>query len=270
MENKQVEPDGRKTRTAWREVALPREHGGWSLTAEPVLLGLIVTWSWAGLALGLAAMLAFVARTPLKVVLVDRHRDRQLQRTQLATRIAAVEVTIVAALAAAAWLGAKAPFWAPLAIAAPLIAIELWYDMRSRSRRLIPELAGTVGIGSVAAAIALADGADAKLAIGLWLVVAARSLASIPYVRSQILRAKQQPSPSWPSDAAQALAVGVAFVGWVADAVPIAALVVIAVIAVADVVKLRLAPRRALVIGIQQMAIGFVVVFTTAIAVLTG
>lgn len=32
----------------WRQVAVPSEHGGWSLTAEPVVLGLVVAWSWPG------------------------------------------------------------------------------------------------------------------------------------------------------------------------------------------------------------------------------
>ena len=46
-------------------------------------------------------------------------------------------------------------FWVPLAVAAPFVGVELWFDMRSRGRRLIPELAGTFGIGSVVAAIVL-------------------------------------------------------------------------------------------------------------------
>ena len=69
-----------RTHASWKSVALPSEHGGWSLTAEPALLALIVVFSWSGMALGIAAMLAFVARTPLKLVLVDRWRNRWLPR----------------------------------------------------------------------------------------------------------------------------------------------------------------------------------------------
>ena len=79
-------PDGA---VRWRSVAVPTEHGGWSLTAEPALLGLLVAWSMPGLALGVAAMVAFMARTPLKLVLIDRFRHRSLPRTRLAARIAA-------------------------------------------------------------------------------------------------------------------------------------------------------------------------------------
>ena len=153
-------------RSTLRAVAMPTEHGGWSLTLEPVLLGLLVAWSWPGLALGVAAMLAFLARTPLKLVLVDRWRGRWLMRTTVAARVAAVELLVLVALVVVAAIGADARFWWPLLAAAPLVAIELWFDMRSRSRRLLPELAGTVGIGSVAAAIALADGADTAVGVG--------------------------------------------------------------------------------------------------------
>ena len=81
-----------KPRAAWRSVAIPDEHGGWGLTAEPVLLGLLVAPSWPGVLLAVAAFVAFMVRSPLKVVLVDRWRRRRLPRTRLAARIAAVEL----------------------------------------------------------------------------------------------------------------------------------------------------------------------------------
>ena len=250
---------------SWRSVALPSEHGGWSLTAEPALLGLLVAWSLPGLALGAAAMLAFLARTPLKLVLVDRFRHRWLPRTRLAARIAAMEVALLAALVIYA-LSAAEPFWAPLAVAAPLIGLELWFDMRSRGRRLIPELAGSIGIGSIATAIALADGSSTRLSWGLWVVIAARSVAAIPYVRTQILRAKSRPASNWHSDAAQLVAVAAATLGWALDLVPAAATVAIAVLATINLVAVRLAPKPAVVIGVQQTIFGIAVIVTTTIA----
>ena len=168
-------------RSLLRAVAVPTEHGGWSLTVEPVLLGLLVAFSWPGVALGAAAIVAFVARTPLKLVLVDRWRGRRLDRTIVARRVVVVELIVLVALVAVGALGANGRIWLPLIAAAPLVAMELWFDMRSRGRRLVPELAGTIGIGSVAAAIALADGATTDMALGLWVVVAARAAAAIPY-----------------------------------------------------------------------------------------
>ena len=42
-------------RPTWRTVAVPSEHGGWGLTAEPVLLGLLLAFSWSGVAVGVAS-----------------------------------------------------------------------------------------------------------------------------------------------------------------------------------------------------------------------
>jgi hypothetical protein len=253
-----------------RSVALPTEHGGWSLTAEPAVLGLLVAWSWPGLALALAAMVAFIARTPLKLVLVDRWRGRWLPRSRLAAKVAAVELTLLAVLVAYSTLAATSSFWLPLLVAAPLVALELWFDMRSRSRRLIPELAGSVGIGSIAAAVALADGASNSLVWGLWVVIAARSVAAIPYVRIQILRVRSRPLHLWHSDAAQVGAIGIAALGWLFDLVPAATVIVIGAIALLNLAMVRSKPPRVVVIGIQQMVVGIVVVATTAIAILAA
>ncbi len=250
---------------SWRSIALPTEHGGWSLTAEPALLGLLVAWSAPGLALGAAAMVAFVTRTPLKLVLVDRFRHRWLARTRLAAQIAVVEVAVLVALVVSA-ANAAEPFWLPFAVAAPLVGVELWFDMRSRGRRLIPELAGSIGIGSVATAIALAAGSSTSMAWGLWVVIGARSVAAIPYVRTQILRTKSRPTPKWHSDTAQLAAVGSVALGWAFDLVPVAAVVVIGLLAIINLVALRLTPKPAVVIGMQQMVFGIAVILTTALA----
>lgn len=248
-----------------RQVLLPSEHGGWSLTLEPVVLGLIVAPSSAGLVLGLAALLAFVARTPLKLALVDRWRHRRLRRSVLAERAAGLELAGVVGLAALAVGLAEKAFWWPLALAVPLVAVELWYDMRSRSRHLAPELLGAVGMGSVAAAVALAGGAGNGTAGGLWVILAARSVAAIPFVRVQLRRAKGQPHSRWWSDGAQLLAVAVAGVGVVASPAPLSGLAAIAGLAAVHVVLVRRPVPPVPVVGVQQVVLGLLVVVATGL-----
>jgi hypothetical protein len=126
-------------------VAIPAEHGGWALTAEPALLGLVVAPSLAVGALAVAAVFAFMTRTPLEIALVDRWRGRRLARTTVAERLAAVEImALTALLVVASSTSTAAVFWIPLALALLLLAVELWFDMRSRGRRLAPELAGSL------------------------------------------------------------------------------------------------------------------------------
>lgn len=252
--------------TPLRAVALPTEHGGWSLTLEPALLGMLVAPSMAGLWLSLAALLSFVARTPLKLALVDRWRRRRLPRTVLAERTVVVEIIVLAVVFAAALAIAESPFWWPLLIAAPLVVIELWYDMRSRSRRLLPELLGAIGIGSVVAIVVLADGRTNLVAVGLWCVVGARSIAAIPFVRVQLRRAKGQRSRLWTSDLAQVIAVAAVAIAWLLDAVPLTALGAVLVLGLVHAALSRRPTPAVAVIGAQQVVLGLLVVIATAAA----
>jgi len=119
----------------------------------------------------------------------------------------------------------------------------------------------------VGAAIALADGVDARLAVGLWVVVAARSTAAIPYVRTQLYRARQGTNRRWPSDLAQVLALGTVALAWSLEALPFAPVAAVAAVAAFNVAAVRSTPRPAVVIGIQQMLFGIAVIAVTAIAV---
>ena len=111
-------------------MALPSEHGGWGLTLEPGLLGLLIAPSTAGVCVALAALVAFLARTPLKIVAIDRRRGRVLERTRLAQRVAAGELAVLAALAAGAVMLAAPRFWVPGLVAVPFLAVEAWFDVR--------------------------------------------------------------------------------------------------------------------------------------------
>ena len=184
-----------RARSPLRSVAVPSEHGGWGLTLEPVLLGLLVAPSVAGALLGVAAFLAFVVRTPLKLALVDLRRDRWLARTRLATTVAVVELTVIAVLAVFGTALAGPRWWTAVAIAAPFVAVELWFDIRSRGRRLVPELCGAIGVCAVVAAITLAAGEDAAMAAALWVLLAARG-------RGDPLRPHADRAPPRAADAA--------------------------------------------------------------------
>ena len=232
------------------------------------MLGLLVEPGWAGFVLGLVALLAFIARAPLKLALVDRVRGRDLTRTRLARRVVAVELSVLVGLIVAAFLLAEQSFLWPLALAAPLILIELWYDTRSRSRRLIPELAGVVGVAAVAAAIALAGGGADLLAAGLWAVAAARAIAAVTFVRVQLRRAKGQPHTLRLSDRFQVVAIGVVVIGWVADAISIAGVIAIAALALIHAVLVRRPVPATPILGAQQVVFGLAVVLTAGLGAL--
>jgi hypothetical protein len=263
---------GRRRGPSLRAVAMPAEHGGWGLTLEPGLLGLLVAPSVAGLLLALGALLAFLVRTPLRLLLIGRRRGQRPRTTvatgrdRLARRVALLELTAlgIAFLLAAAF--AEQPgWWLPALVAAPLFLVALWYDMRSLSRHVVPEIVGSVAIASVAALGALAGGAAWPLASGLWVILAARVVTSIPHVRAQILRIHGNAAPATPTIAGDAAALLTAGAAVLLDAaLVVGALAIVGLIAVQRITLLR-PPRPARVMGVRQMILGFTVVGATAV-----
>ncbi|WP_297561250.1 YwiC-like family protein [Meiothermus sp.] len=253
-----------------KAVALPSEHGGWGFTLEPVLLGLLVAPSGAGLGLGLFALAAFFTRHPLKLWLSDLRRGKKFPRTALARNLALLYgLLALAGLTLAAWW-ASGPFWLPLLLALPLVGVQLWFDAHNRGRNLLPELSGAVAMGAMASSIALAAGQDPRLAYGLWLVLAARAVASIFYARAQVRRTRGESVNLVAAYFAETLAVVVLIAGTGLGLVPWLSVVALAILIPLSLYTFSKPPVPARVVGWSQMALGLWVVLLTALGARGG
>jgi hypothetical protein len=141
--------------------------------------------------------------------------------------------------------------------------------MRSRSRRLVPELCGAIGITAVVASIAIADDASARLAVAMWLVLAARAVAAIPFVRTQVQRLRHADVATRVSDRAQVAGVVIACVAIAVSWSVVAGTLAVVALAAAQLVWIRRPPVPARVLGVRQLVLGLAVVAATAIGVLT-
>jgi len=201
-----------------KTVALPVEHGGWGMLAEPLVMGLVLAPTLAGLGLTIAALGAFLVRHPLKLALSDWRRGTRYPRTMLAAKVAAAYgLGALIGLALAAW---RAPVivWWPVLAAAPLGLVQLWYDSRLQGRQLLPEVLGGVALGAGASALMLAGGWAMGPALAAWALLAAKAVASVVYIRARLRLDRDQPAARWPGllahAAALALAVALALRGW--------------------------------------------------------
>ena len=260
----------RDDRVRIRSIALPVEHGGWGFTLEPILLGLLVAYSAAAWELSVAALAVFLARRPFKLFSTDMVRRRWLPRTTASASLAALYGAVAMAGLAGAVVTADGRFLIAYAVAAPLAAVALYLDSRSRSRTLVAELAGSVAMGSTVAAIALAAGWGFVDAFGLWLVLIARGVATIALVRGQIRRVHGKPVGAAGIYAVQAGSLAAMVVLALLGAVPWLAVVAIAAIGALAYVSLRRPPVEARVVGWTQILTGLIVVLLTASGVWLG
>jgi hypothetical protein len=242
----------------WKTVALPAEHGGWGFLVEPMVLGLVLAPSAAGVCLALAALAGFLARHPLRLRLSDRRKRVRYPRTALAERFLAGYAGLALLLLAAALALAPAPFWPALAVAAPIGLAALAFDALGRSREVLPEAAGAIALGASATAIALAGGAPASLAWGAWALLALRALTSVLYVRARIRLdrglAAGPRAVLAAHAAALAVAAGLASAGWAPWLAPAAFFVLFA--RAAWRLSSRRRPVRPQTLGFQELACG--------------
>lgn len=194
-----------------RSVALPVEHGGWSLLLEPILLGLLIAPSRAGFFLALAAGGAFLARHPLRLVSADRRRGRRFPRTRRAEQLVllygAVAITgfLATAVTATAWQW----LW-PLAAAVPLAAVQLAFDIAGRGRDIVPELTGALALSATAPSLALAAGCPRPVAFAVWVLMVARGVTAIAYVRERIKMLHHIAPAAWVTMALHTVSLAVA------------------------------------------------------------
>jgi hypothetical protein len=254
-----------------RTVALPVEHGGWGFVAEPIVLGLVVAPSIAGALFAVAMMAGFLLRHPLKIYVGDRRHGRSYPRTEAALRFASLYgAAALVAFAASLYAGPLALLW-PLLLASPFALAQAYFDFRGESRAVWAELAGPVAITAGAASIALAGGAALPLAASLWILMIARSIPSVLYVRARLRLDRNRPVSVAGANAAHLAAVGAGVALLLAGSGSKLALFALALLAIRAAAGLS-SRRRALhpkVVGFSEIGYGVVAVAAFAAGALT-
>lgn len=177
-----------------RPIALPVEHGGWSLLLEPVALGLLLAPSPTGILISVAAVGLFLARHPYKLAVRDWQAGRRGRRAVLAERFALLYLLIALLAGSLAVKTGGIAFLLPLTFAVPIAIAQLALDSVGRGRSLIAELAGAAATGSLATAVALSGGWPRATAFALWVIMAARSVPTILYLRARLRLMRQKPA----------------------------------------------------------------------------
>lgn len=191
---------------------LPTEHGGWGFLLEPLVLGLLVKASAGGALIALAALFGFLTRQPLKLAMQDALRRKTYPRTFWCRTFAIGYLALAGASLGCAIALSGWTLTIPFAAVAPLAIVTLIADANNRSRRLLPELAGSIAMASTAAAIGLAGGLSPLASFSLMALIALRGIPSILYVRTLLTRAHKQAASSVPPLIAHIVAVPLAYV----------------------------------------------------------
>lgn len=169
-----------------KQISLPTEHGSWGFLFEPIVVALAIGPSISGLAIAIMTIGAFLSRQPLKVLIIDRLGQKNNARAQAAvTFILMFSALSAVGFASTLYLTGIRPLM-PFILVVPFAAVQIYFDGSRKSRGLLPELLGGVSISASSAAILLAGGATLFAAAAIWILMIARLIPSIIYIRNRL------------------------------------------------------------------------------------
>lgn len=142
----------------------------------PMVLGLLLRPTAAGLGLALAALGLFLARPPLRRLRTGQREGAQVRALLLCTSLSLAFGAGALALAGPRFLG-------PLAVVAPLIFLALRADAQRAVRSLAVELAAQGAFAGLAAAMLTAGGSTLAEAGRAWVLVTLVGGANLAHVR---------------------------------------------------------------------------------------
>jgi hypothetical protein len=250
---------------SWRaamQLALPKEHGSWSLALEPVAFGLLVAPSAAGAGLALAAVSGFFLRRPLKLLLSHKSDPRQ---PLALVGLAILLLTGLAGLLLAVRFGAVGGWW-PLLPAALAGAVFTWCDNRNEAREGAAEIAGVVSFSLLPAAFGALAGWSTTASLALAAIMLVRSVQTVLTVRASIRIRKGRPFAIAPS--LLTVGAGIVLIAWLTALrlAPWTALVFVLILAARTAWLLLWRPRlTAKNVGIIEAVLGVLMVVVLAL-----
>jgi hypothetical protein len=252
-----------------RSIALPAEHGGWGFLLEPVLLGLCLAPTLAGLLFGVTMLAVFLMHQPLRIMLKDVQKRRWSERGKWALRFTLLYGSI-AWISGLSLLGQRTDFLVIVLLMLPMLLLQAVYDYRSESRALLAELAGAGALGGIASAVVMLAGWSLLPASALWILLLGRTLPSIIYVRAKLRGQRGEDVNGYAVYLLHGAAiVVVALLAW-ADWLPWLSVVSMVILLARAWLSLRDTQAvKASRIGFQEIAMGLCVVALTVAGSLT-
>ena len=175
-----------------KSIALPVEHGSWGFLFEPLLAGLLIAPTIGGAFLSIFMIGAFLSRQPLKFVVGDYLQKKRLPRTAVAFRWTLYFASIATTGLIASIFTASPHSFVPLVIASPIVIYLILQDASRKSRETLVELLAASVLAASIASLSLAAAHAYAFAAAMWLIMLARLIPSVLYVKNRLRLEKKK------------------------------------------------------------------------------
>jgi hypothetical protein len=241
-----------------KSFALPHEHGSWGFLLEPLVAGIFLAPATNTIWIVLLFIGAFLLRQPLRFLVPDLLEKKNLPRTAIAGKFVLLFGIIFVSGLIGTILFVNRLALTPFAFVVPFAIFQIYSDAKRQSRDLIPEIGGAAAIASSIAVLAIAKDESLVNGFALWLIMLARLIPSVLYVRSRLRLEKGKSFAKFPPIASHTFSclILLALAWWkLAPWLIVLMSVVLLVRAVAGLSRFR-KPAKAKWIGIWEVIYG--------------
>lgn len=173
-----------------KAVALPVEHGGYGILLEAVLVGLGLAPTAAGVFYAFAFLAAFFMAQPAKVLLSEKVPLRVSSRRKAAILMLAVYGLPGAVFFLLGLNGTSASIFPALYVLLLFAAYQMLALLGRKNREFLTTVTGSMLLSAAAVFILLAGGSPLVKAVSVWILLGARAISAISYVRFRLRAAR--------------------------------------------------------------------------------
>lgn len=165
-----------------KKVSYPKEHGSWGFFIEPILLSLIVAYTYTGLLLAISAFIIFLAHQPVRVLL--NNHDKELKKT--AFIILVLYFVLTSSLLAEIFSQVQFEMLLLFFAAILMMFFFLILEFFKLGRHLIIEFIAPVAITLIGLNIAVFDAWDNVSLFAFEIILLSRVIPTVFYVNAKV------------------------------------------------------------------------------------
>ncbi len=174
-----------------RQIALPTEHGSWGFVLEPLILSLLVAYSFPGLILGFCTFFMFLSHQPLKNIL---KRKKQSSYNKASFIVLGIYSLFIVSLFAIVFFQVSIDTLIPFGAAVVIMMIYITSLYLKKNRELISELSAPISISLITLSIVLFAEWRLINVLVFFFILLARSIPTTFYVHAKLLMIKKKPA----------------------------------------------------------------------------
>ncbi|MEE9432255.1 MAG: YwiC-like family protein [Melioribacteraceae bacterium] len=250
-----------------KKVAFPREHGSWGFLIEPLLLSLLVAYTYNGLLLTLCTFVIFLAHQPARILL-GKKDSKKLKSSAL---LFFILYSIIAILLLVVILsGTNIELLTPFLISIVLMFGFLVLEYNNFGRNLLVEFIAPVAITFVALNIVLFDGWTLEKIIAFGFVLLSRAIPTLLYVNTKVKIIKGQSTNSLLLRISEVLFLSLIIFLAVKNSVPYLSIFAILLLIVRSIIGLlpKNKNEKVRTMGMKEFGFGILFVIINAIGYL--